>query len=40
MEIENLDRSVCYIIGLRMDIRMKINKQAGDSVHVAITERT
>ena len=28
-----------HIIGLRKDIRAKINKQAGDVVHVVIQER-
>lgn len=28
-----------HIIGLRKDIRTKINKQAGDVVHVVIQER-
>ena len=40
MGIRNPDGSVCYIIGLRKDIRATIGKQAGDSVRVAITERT
>ncbi|NLC77676.1 MAG: DUF1905 domain-containing protein [Clostridia bacterium] len=30
---------VCYIIGLRKDIRAKIGKQPGDRVKVTITER-
>lgn len=29
----------CYIIGLRKDIRAKIGKQPGDSVHVTLKER-
>ncbi len=28
-----------HIIGLRKDIRSRINKQPGDTVHVIITER-
>ena len=28
-----------HIIGLRKDIRAKINKQAGDTVHVTVQER-
>ena len=28
-----------HILGLRKDIRAKIGKQAGDSVHVILTER-
>lgn len=29
----------CHIIGIRKDIRVRINKQAGDTVKVTITER-
>lgn len=29
----------CHIIGIRKDIRAKINKQPGDIIHVIITER-
>ena len=29
----------CHVIGIRKDIRAKIGKQAGDSVHVMLTER-
>ncbi|ATW23767.1 DUF1905 domain-containing protein [Candidatus Formimonas warabiya] len=39
MGVKNTDGSVCYIIGLRKDIRTKIGKQSGDSVHVTIEER-
>jgi hypothetical protein len=39
MGVKNMDGSVCYIIGIRKDIRQKINKQAGDSVKVTIKER-
>lgn len=28
-----------YIIGIRKDIRKRINKQAGDTIHVTIKER-
>lgn len=38
MGIKNEDSSVCYIIGLRKDIRAKIGKQPGDTVAVAIRE--
>ena len=38
MGVKNADGSVCYIIGLRKDIRAKINKQPGDSVRVTIRE--
>lgn len=40
MGLNNVDGSVCYIIGLRKDIRAKIDKQPGDNVKVTITERT
>lgn len=39
MGMKNEDGSVCYIIGLRKDIRAKIGKQPGDNVLVTITER-
>ncbi|MCL2698793.1 MAG: DUF1905 domain-containing protein [Defluviitaleaceae bacterium] len=39
MGVKNEDGSVCYIIGIRKDIRTKIGKQAGDMVRVAIRER-
>ena len=39
MGVKNADGSTCYIIGLRRDIRVKIGKQAGDTVRVTITER-
>ena len=29
----------CHIIGIRKDIRAKIGKQPGDSVHVTLTQR-
>lgn len=39
MGVKNADGSICYIIGLRKDIRAKIGKQPGDLVKVIITER-
>lgn len=39
MGVKNPDGSVCYIIGIRKDIRAKIGKQAGDLVRVTIRER-
>lgn len=39
MGVKNADGSVCYIIGIRKDIRVKIGKQQGDSVRVTIQER-
>ena len=39
MGVKNEDGSVCYIIGVRKDIRAKIGKQAGDVVRVTVSER-
>ena len=39
MGVKNEDGSVCYIIGIRKDIRFRIGKQPGDSVFVTIKER-
>jgi len=40
MGVKNSDGSVCYVIGIRKDIRAKIGKQPGESVHVTIIERS
>jgi len=39
MGVKNSDGSVCYIIGMRKDIRAKIGKQAGDTIKVTIRQR-
>jgi len=39
MGVKNANGSVCYIIGILKEIRAKIGKQPGDSVHVIIKER-
>ena len=39
MGVKNADGSVCYIIGIRKDIRAKIGKQVDDAVVVTIQER-
>jgi len=39
MGVKNPDGTVCYIIGIRKDIRAKIRKQPGDTVRVTIRER-
>jgi len=39
MGITKPDGSICYIIGLRKDIRAEIGKQPGDTVRVTIKER-
>ena len=39
MGVTNPDGSVCYIIGIRKDIRAKIGKQPGDVIQVTVKER-
>ncbi|MDR2521494.1 MAG: DUF1905 domain-containing protein [Spirochaetaceae bacterium] len=39
MGVKNSDGSICYIIGVRKDIRQKIGKQAGEKIHVRIQQR-
>lgn len=39
MGVKNADGSVCYILGIRKDIRTKIGKQPGDTVRIMIRER-
>jgi len=39
MGVKNADGSVCYIIGIRKDIRSKIGKQSGDRVLVTVVQR-
>ena len=39
MGVKNEDGSICYILGLRKDIRAKIGKQPGDQVLVTVTEQ-
>ena len=39
MGLKHPDGSVCYIIGVRKDIRLKLGKRDGDTLHVVITER-
>jgi len=38
MGVKNPDGSICYIIGVRKDIRAKIGKNVGDVVNVTIKE--
>lgn len=40
MGIKNPDGSICYLIGIRKDIRAKIGKDIGDTVKVTIVERS
>lgn len=39
MGVKHQDGSICYIIGIRKDIRAKIGKQPGDKVTVTISCR-
>lgn len=39
MGMKNEDGSVCYIIGLRKDIRARIGKKPGDRVQITVIER-
>ncbi|MBG9986164.1 DUF1905 domain-containing protein [Facklamia sp. DSM 111018] len=39
MGLKNSDGTICYIIGIRKDIRTKIGKKAGDTINVTIQER-
>lgn len=36
MGVKNPDGSICYIIGIRKDIREAIGKQPGDKVAVTV----
>ena len=38
MGVKNADGSVCYLIGIRKDIRSRIGKQPGDTVFVTVRE--
>ena len=38
MGVKRGDGSVCYIIGIRKDIRAKIGKQPGDTIKVSVKE--
>lgn len=40
MGLTNNDGSVCYIIGIKKDIRKAIRKDIGDEIEVVIVERT
>ena len=39
MGLKNNNGSICYIIGIRQDIREKINSNIGDKISVKIKER-
>ncbi|HCN54264.1 MAG TPA: DUF1905 domain-containing protein [Prevotella sp.] len=40
MGVKNADGTICYILGMLKDIRNKLHKLPGDTVHVAITPTT
>ena len=39
MGVKNTDGTICYIIGIKKEIRKKINKNFGDKIKVKIWER-
>ena len=39
MGLRNPDGTVCYVLGVRKDLRARIGKQPGDSVHVVLRLR-
>ncbi|MDE7326138.1 MAG: DUF1905 domain-containing protein [Lachnospiraceae bacterium] len=39
MGVKNADGSICYIIGIKKEIRAKIYKKPGDRVLVTVLER-
>lgn len=39
MGVKDADGNICYIIGVRKDIRSRIGKQPGDRVLVTVGER-
>jgi hypothetical protein len=39
MGVKNNDGTICYIIGVKKEIRKKINKSFGDKIIVKIKER-
>lgn len=39
MGVKNADGSICYIIGIRKDIRNKIHKQPNDKVWACVSEQ-
>ena len=39
MGVRDADGNICYVIGVRKDIRFRIGKQPGDQVLVTVRER-
>ena len=40
MGIKDENGQICYVIGIRKDIRAKVGKQPGDTIRVTIQERS
>ena len=40
MGVKNEDGTICYILGIRKDIRKKIEKDIGDIVSVEVLPKT
>lgn len=36
MGVKNADGSICYILGIRKDIRKQLNKEIGDTVKITV----
>lgn len=39
MGVKDRDGNICYIIGIKKDIRNRLNKEVGDTVSVKVQER-
>ncbi len=39
MALKNPDGNICYILGVRKDIRAQLKKEIGDSITLEIRER-
>ena len=39
MGVKNADGSICYIIGIKKEIRKRIGKQPGDKVFITVVKR-
>lgn len=39
MGVKHSDGSICYIIGIKKDIRKELNKDVGDTVKVEVTQK-
>ncbi|MFW7431759.1 DUF1905 domain-containing protein [Vagococcus carniphilus] len=39
MGVKDSDGNICYIIGIKKDIRNRLNKEIGDTINVKVQER-